>query len=143
MARHGAGSHSRLAVRIAYEVGEEEDAPVTALYCACSEDTPEEMEDELLLLREIVEDEFGSVPPRLTTRVVRAPDVITGIRAEMERQPYDLLVMGASEEAWTGRQLFGSIDEQLAVELPSSVLLVRQHESAVMAWVRRQAKRVE
>jgi nucleotide-binding universal stress UspA family protein len=68
---------------------------------------------------------------------------VAGISAEIERQPYDLVVMGASEEVWSGRQLFGSIDDQLAVELPCMVLLVRQHESAAMVWVRRQARRME
>ncbi len=139
----GGGPHSRMAVRVAYEIAEEEDARVTALFCACSPRLAEEMEDELLLLREIIEDELGHVPTSFTTRVARAPDVVAGITAEMERQRYDLLVMGASEEVWTGRQLFGSIDDQLAVELPCSVLLVRQHESAVMVWARRQAKRIE
>jgi len=40
-------------------------------------------------------------------------------------------------------QLFGSIDDQLAIQVPCSVLLVRRHEPAVIAWVRRQAKRIE
>lgn len=139
----GGGPHSRMAVRIAYEIAEEEDARITAMFCACTARSAEELEDDLLLLREIIEDELGQVPARFTTRVARAPNVVDGITAEMERRPYDLLIMGASEEVWSGRQLFGSIDDQLTVELPCSVLLVRQHESAVMAWVRRQVKRIE
>ncbi len=139
----GGGPHSRLAVRIAYEVAEEEDAQITALYCACGGRAADDLEDELYLLREIIEGELGRVPWRFTTRVARAPDVVAGITAEMERQRYDLLIMGASEEVWSGRQLFGSIDDQLAVELPCSMLLVRQHESAAMVWVRRQARRME
>jgi nucleotide-binding universal stress UspA family protein len=139
----GGGPHSRLAVRVAYEIAEEEDARVTALFCACGARTADEMEDDLLLLREIIEDELGDVPSRFTTRVALAPDVVTGITAEIERRPYNLVVMGASEEVWSGRQLFGSIDDQLAVELPCSILLVRQHESAAMVWVRRQARRME
>ncbi|MHB0859250.1 MAG: amino acid permease [Anaerolineae bacterium] len=138
----GGGPHSRMAVRIAYEIAEEENAHVTALFCACCARTPDEMQDDLLLLREIIEDELGSVPLRFTTRVAWALDVVKGITAETERQPYDLVVMGASEEVWSGRQLFGSIDDQLAVELPCSMLLVRQPESSAIVWVRRQAQRL-
>jgi len=139
----GGGPHSRMAVRIAYELAEEEEARVTAIFCTRGVRSADEMEDELLLLREIIEDELGSVPWNVTTRVAAAPDVVAGITAEIERRPYDLVVMGASEEVWSGRQLFGSIDDQLAMELPCPLLLVRQPESATMVWVRRQARRME
>ncbi|MHB1294791.1 MAG: amino acid permease [Anaerolineae bacterium] len=138
----GGGPHSRMAVRIAYEIAEDQEAQVTALFCSCGGvRTPDEMQDDLLLLREIIEDELGSMPARITTRVARAQDVVAGITAEIGRQPYDLVVMGASEEVWSGRQLFGSIDDQLAMELPCSMLLVRQPESSATVWVRQHSQR--
>jgi len=145
----GGGPHSRLAIRLAYEIAEREDAELTVLYCFCRQGESrspaevEEMEDELLLLRETIEDELGSVPARIATRVAYAHSVPAGILAETCRQPYDLVAMGASEEWPLETQLFGSIDDQLAIQVPCSVLLVRRHEPAVIAWVRRQAKRIE
>ena len=139
----GGGPHSRLALRIAYEIAEQEHSQITALNCFCRTDEIEEMEDALLLLRDIVEDELGQAPPRLTTRVVAATSVFAGVLAEAERQPNDLMVIGASEEWPLDTLLFGSIDDQLATQVNCSVLLVRHYESAAIAWVRRQTKRIE
>ncbi len=139
----GGGPHSRLALRLAYEIAEQEGAQVTALYCFCRSGEIEEMEDSLNSLHDIIEEELGNVPPRIAMRVAQAPSVIRGVLSETDRQHYDLLVMGASEEWAMKMTLFGTIDDQLAVQVKCSVLLVRQYEPTPIAWIRRQTKRIE
>jgi CIC family chloride channel protein len=139
----GGGPHSRLAVRVAFEIAEQERAEVTAFRCLCGVSEIEEMEDQLLLLREIIEDELGNVPPHIATRIACADSVPKGILAETTRRPYDLVVMGASEEWALKTRLFGSIDDWIVERVQCSVLLVRAHEPAPISWIRRQTKRIE
>jgi nucleotide-binding universal stress UspA family protein len=94
-------------------------------------------------LREIVEDELGTVPPRFVTRLSHCDSVADGILEEAKRQRYDLLVVGASEEWAEPDTLFGAVDDRLAQQAPCSVLMVRRHEATVISWIRRQAKSVE
>ncbi len=136
----GGGPHSRLALRLAYEIGEKEGAKIVALHIFSETSSVEEIEDEMLHLEEIVEDELGYTPSSLTSRVVRAKSVPDGILLETTRQPYDLVVIGASEE-WTSQtRLFGSVSDWIADHVPSSVLLVRRHEPVAIAWIRQQVK---
>ena len=136
----GGGPHSRLAIRLAYEIAEQEDAQMTALHCFCEACETEELQDKMSLLREVIEDELGSVPPRIVTRLTHAACIPAGILGETAREPYDLIVVGASEEWISQTRLFGTIDDQIAAEAVCSVLLVRRYESATMAWIRRQVK---
>ena len=137
----GGGPHSRLAIRLGYEIAEQEDARITALYCFSEARQAEELEDRMLLLREIIEDELGSVPSRITTRLAHADSVSGGILEETVRRQYDLIVIGASEEWLSRTRLFGSIDDHIAEETASSILLVRRYTPAVISWIRRQVKR--
>jgi nucleotide-binding universal stress UspA family protein len=139
----GGGPHSRLAISLAYEIAEREEARITVLRLFSETAGAEEIEDEMLLLREIIEDELGSVPACITLRVARAESVPEGILEETTRQPYDLIVVGASEE-WASRtRLFGSVDDWVADKVSCSVLMVRRYEPVVISWLRRQVKRVE
>jgi nucleotide-binding universal stress UspA family protein len=141
----GGGPHSRLAVRLAYEVGEPADVQITVLHCFDEASPVEELEDQLLQLREIVEDELGAVPRRMGLRLARAHGVTQGILAEVaaeaaaqaDRDPFDLIVIGASEEWISRAHLFGTVDDVIATEARCSVLLVRRYEPAAIAWVRR------
>jgi len=139
----GGGPHSRLALRLAYEIAEQEDAQITALRMFSAPVEAEEAEDRLLLLREIVEDELGSFPARITPRIAEAASVPEGILAEAGRQSYDLLVVGASEEWADPARLFGSVDDWVAQKVSSSVLLVRRYEPVIVSWLRRQAKKLD
>jgi nucleotide-binding universal stress UspA family protein len=139
----GGGPHSRLAVRLAYEIAEQEGAEITTLRCLCGVTEIEEMEDGLLLLRDIIEDELGAVSPRIATRVAQAASVPEGILAETVRERYDLMVVGASEEWALRTRLFGSVDDWIVDQVQCSVLLIRAHEPAPISWIRRQAKRME
>ncbi len=139
----GGGPHSRLAIRLAFEIAEQEGAQITALRFLPRAVGAEDTLDEMLLLREIIEDELGSVPSRMTTRVAQADPVMEGILAEATRQPYDLIVIGASEEWASPMRLFGSVDDQIAYKVSCSVLLVRRHEPTTISWLRRQSKRMK
>jgi len=139
----GGGPHSRLALRLAFEIAEQEGAEITALYCYCGEQSVDELQDSMALLREVIEDELGHIPGRLHTRVACADSVPNGILAEAARQTPDLIVVGASEE-WAGQtRLFGSVDDWIVDKVECSVLLVRRHEPAAIAWIRRQTKNME
>lgn len=138
----GGGPHSRLALRLAYELAEEEDAEIVALTCYCEECDGDELENRMGALREIVEDVLGAVPDRLVTRLSHSSTITKGILEEVTRQSYDLLVVGASEEWAEPETLFGEVDDELARQAPCSVLMVRRYEPAVMSWIRRQTKSV-
>jgi len=139
----GGGSHSRLALRLAYEVAEQENAKITALHIFPASTAIEDIEDKMLFLREIVEDELGFIPVRLTTRVALAESVTKGVLEETKRQAYDLLVMGASEEWGSETRLFGSVDDWIIEHVDCSVLFARHYEPVAIHWFRRHLKRIE
>jgi nucleotide-binding universal stress UspA family protein len=91
----GGGFHSRLAIRLAYEIGLKHHAQITAIRVICEACDPEQMEDYMLQLRETIEDAIGRVPPQFATRVAHADDVLDGVLDESKRVQYDLMVVGA------------------------------------------------
>ena len=132
----GGGPHSRLALHLACEIADQENAKIIAFRTFSKTHEAEEIEDEMLNLQQIVVDELGLIPARLTTRIARANTVIEGILSETRRHPYDLIVMGASDEYSSDTRLFGSIDDWVVEHVENcSVLLVRQHESVVIHWI--------
>ena len=101
----------------------------------------DDIEDRLNFLREIVGDELGLIPACLIPCISRAEQVTRGVLQETKRQPYDLLVMGASEEYGSGTRLFGSVDDWIIQHIEHcSVLLIRHHELTPVHWLRRQFK---
>jgi len=140
----GGGQHSRLALRLAYEIAEQENAKITALHTFLKNTDAEEIGDKMLYLREIVIEELGIIPARFTTRVALADSVIHGILEETRQQAYDLLVMGASEEWGSKTRLFGSVDDWIIEHIENcSVLLVRRYERVAVHWLRRQIKTLQ
>ena len=136
----GGGPHSRLAVRVAFEIAEHEGAQLTLLNCVCERCEGEELEDRMLYLREIVEDELGSMPPRVKLRLSSADTVSGGILEACAQHRYDLIVVGAAVE-WVARtRLFGEVDDCVAQEARCSVLLVRRYEPAAISWLRHRAR---
>jgi len=136
----GGGFHSRLAIRLAYEIGLKHRAQITALRVLNAPCDPEEMEDYMLQLRESIEDSIGRVPAQFTTRVAHAPNVLAGVIDESRRLQYDLVVVGASDEWLSRTRLFGALSDEIAEEIGCSVLLARRHQSAAIAWLRRQSR---
>jgi amino acid transporter/nucleotide-binding universal stress UspA family protein len=138
----GGGFHSRLAIRLAYEIGLKHHSQITALRVVCEHCDAEQLEDYMLQLRETIEDALGRVPQQFSTRVMYADDVLDGVLEEGRRLHYDLMVVGASD-AWLSRtRLFGALTDELAQEISCSVLLTRRHESAAIAWLRRQSRAI-
>ena len=138
----GGGLHSRLAIRLAYEVALVEDARITVLRVLPEDASPdeEEIEDKTLLMGETVEDVLGDIPAIFDFGVVQAPTIPAGVLAEAAAQPYDLIVMGASEEWALESEFFGWVDDWVADQAPCSVLLCRRYEPVAVSWLRRQAK---
>jgi amino acid transporter/nucleotide-binding universal stress UspA family protein len=142
----GGGPHSRLAVRLAYELAQASGAEVTALRCRCGEpshDGDDDLYDDLMLLREIIAAELGGVPKRVGVKAVCAPSIMRGIQEEIAERPYDLVVMGAAVLFDPQTELFGSVADRIAADVPTSVLLVRRYEAAGIGWIRRQVKQME
>ena len=139
----GGGIHSRMAIRLANETAMADIARVTALRLLTEHVEEDEVEDQTLYLAEIIEDALGYVPPNFELRVVQATAVAEGILAEANRQPYDLIVLGASEEWSLDTRLFGTIDDWVAKQAPCSIILCRRYEPIAMAWLRYQVKMIE
>ena len=138
----GGGTHSRLAIQMAYEIAEMERARLHILRTCPSTFNQEEVEDQKCVLEEIVEDELGYLPRSLKIDVVTADSLATGILQNMNAFRYDLLVIGASDE-WTSRRyLFGKVDDQIVEQAPCSVLMVRRYEPVIIHWFHRQIKKV-
>ena len=149
----GGGPHSRLALRLAHELADAEGAQVTALRVLSASASPkgtgaasdesEELEDQANWLVEIISEVLGDVPPNFTFRARSAESIQEGVLREAGLQPYNLIVMGASEE-WASRtRVFGAVDDWVADRSPCSVLLCRRHEQRGIAWLRRQVKHLE
>ncbi len=139
----GGGVHARLALRVAVELAEQEDAEVTVLRCFCEgAEAQDDMHDELLQARESIEIELGGVPPSVTSKVICAESVLSGIGSELESEDYQLVVMGASLARSLQTDLFGPLTDHIAEVIPTSVLLVSRHESAVISWARKRVKEV-
>ncbi|MBN2003486.1 MAG: amino acid permease [Anaerolineae bacterium] len=147
----GGGPHSRMALRLANEIAMTDNAQVTALYLnlpaekagASEAEEAEELEDQAAMLHEIVEGALEGIPENLEFKVVDAPSVRQGIVDEAKSQPYDLIVMGASEEWSVNTRLMGTIDDWVAEHAPCSVVLCRRYAPVTISWLRYQVKMIE
>ncbi len=139
----GGGIHSRMALRLANEISMADDARVIALRLLTEPVEEDEIEDQNLYLAEIVEEALEEVPENFELRVTQAESIQEGILAEANRLPYDLIVVGASEEWVKDTRLFGSIDDWIAEHVRCSVLLCRRYEPVTLAWLRYQVKSIE
>jgi len=139
----GGGFHSRLAVRLAYEIALACGARVTAIQVFTEPLETEELQDRMNHLQDVIEDSLGQVPPEFSTRLVRASDVLDGVVREAQRAPYDLMIVGASTEWLSRTRLFGALSDEIADRVPCSVLLARRHEAAAISWIRRRTHRGE
>jgi nucleotide-binding universal stress UspA family protein len=155
----GGGPHTRLALRLAWDIVRAEGGSLTALRIL-PEAGEVDMEVEMDVLRQLVEDVLGGIPEKVTFSLKRSDSVVGGILAEASASPsarlrtgsaepfaqvadgasYDLIAIGASEEWFLRNLLFGSIPDQVADGVPCSVLMVRKHEPAPVSWLRRMIK---
>ncbi len=139
----GTGPNARLALKMAAKLAFDKDVTITALRLM-PENLDEEMqEDELLKLQEIIELEMGELPEYMTTLVMPASNVLDGIIAETKRVPYDLMIIGASEEVFSSEYIFGKLNDALIDEVSCSMLIVRHYMAEPALWFRHQIKQIE
>lgn len=139
----GNSPHARLALRIAHDMITAEGAGLTALRLLPIEDEVD-LEVEMEVLKQMVEDELGEDPGGITYRLLRSPSLESGLLKEAQagvgeeenKQPYDLIVMGAAKEWLVKNLLFGSIPDRIANRAPCSVLLVKSFEPRSISWLR-------
>jgi amino acid transporter/nucleotide-binding universal stress UspA family protein len=142
----GGGPHTRLALRLAWDIARAEEGSLTALRLL-PEAGEVDMEVEIDVLRQLAEDVLGEIPEEITLSLKRSDSVVEEILAESApvegRADYDLIVIGASEEWFLKDLLFGSIPDRVADGAPCSVLMVRKYEPAPVSWLRRMIKGVD
>jgi len=71
----------------------------------------------------------------LETKVVTAPDVVTGILKEAEG--YNLVILGATREGLFDQLPLGAIPRRVAEECPKTVIMVKRYQGPVRSWIRR------
>ncbi|MFQ6057940.1 MAG: amino acid permease [Anaerolineae bacterium] len=132
----GGGPHARLGLRLAHDLTIAEDAEVVVLRVVLNAGEVD-LEAEQQALEHLIRGELGEKDGRVKARLVRASSVVAGILAEAQRQDYNLLIIGASEEWFLKNWLFGAIPDIVADRAHCSVLLVRKHEPSGVSWLRR------
>lgn len=141
----GGGPHSRMALNLAHEIALAEGAEVVALriLTGVTVAESEELEDQTSWLAEIIIEVLGDLPAHFTLQAYCARSIQEGVLQEIGRLPFNLIVIGASEEWGTGTTLFGSVDDWVASQASCSVLLCRYFEPVALAWLRRRVKAIE
>ena len=139
----GTGPNAHLALKMAADLAFQQDVTITALRLIHENLDEETQEDELHHLQEIIEEEMGELPSYLTARVECSENILEGIISETERVPYDLLIIGASEEVFSANYIFGKLNDALIEEVTCSMLIVRRYQPDAALWIRRQIKQIE
>lgn len=123
----GWGPHARLGLRLAERLAYNTKAAVTVLRVLPMSGEVD-WEGERAALVTLLQEEAPGLRYGTELRLAREPAAVPAILAEAQREPYDLIIVGASDEWWVRTWLFGAIPDQVAERAPCSVLLVRQQE---------------
>jgi nucleotide-binding universal stress UspA family protein len=123
----GWGPHARLGLRLAERLAYNTRAAVTVLRVLPMSGEVD-WEGERAALVTLLQEEAPGLRYGTELRLAREPAAVPAILAEAQREPYDLIIVGASDEWWVRTWLFGAIPDQVAERAPCSVLLVRQQE---------------
>jgi len=121
------GPHAALATELAISQARQfkaetgEDATITLLY-VLAEDADETT---LAWAKRMLFDVASHYDYPLAQRIVRAPDVVTGIVQEAEN--CNLLMVGATGERLFEQRLFGSIPERVAQEANKTVIMTKRY----------------
>ncbi|TEU13061.1 MAG: TIGR00341 family protein [Anaerolineales bacterium] len=127
------GPNSAKAARLAMLLSESYGSQVTALYVQSGQAPPERMEENRRRIAQTLEGlEFSRLPEQ---KVIIADNVIEGIVEEAAE--YDLVLLGASEEAMFDKFVFGSIPQQIAARVPKTVIMVREYGGLTELWIRK------
>ncbi|MBG0784474.1 MAG: amino acid permease [Anaerolineaceae bacterium] len=135
------GFHSRLSVRLANEIATQEGGTVEYLHIIPRGGDEEANEDQLAHLQEVVMTELNQIPANASLEVIESDDVVQAIVDESHATPYDLIMIGSSEESKTPGSVFGYKADTVAEQAGCSVLIVHHQESPAASWLRRQLKR--
>jgi uncharacterized hydrophobic protein (TIGR00271 family) len=127
------GPNSARAARLAMVLSESYGSQVTALYVQSGQAPPERMEENRRRIAQTLEGLQFSCPPE--QKVITADSVIEGIVEEAAG--YDLVLLGASEEAVFDKFVFGNIPQQIAARVPKTVIMVRGYGGLTELWIRK------
>jgi uncharacterized hydrophobic protein (TIGR00271 family) len=73
---------------------------------------------------------------RVRAKVVRSPGIVEGILEEAA-SGYDVVLIGATNQSYIDRQLFGNVPQAVAAEAPVTTVVVRRHAGPVKMMFRR------
>jgi APA family basic amino acid/polyamine antiporter len=127
------GPNSAKAARLAMLLSEDYGSQVTALYVQSGQAPPKQMEENRRRIAQTLEGLEFSHPPE--QKVIIADNVIEGIVEEAAG--YDLVLLGASEEALFDRFVFGSIPQQITGRMPKTVIMVKGYGGLTELWIRK------
>jgi APA family basic amino acid/polyamine antiporter len=127
------GPNAAKAARLAMLLSESYGSQVTALYVQSGQATSEQTEENRQCIAQTLAGLEFSHPPE--QKVISADSVIEGI--VRESAGYDLVLLGASEEALFDRFVFGSIPQQIAARVPKTVMMVREYGGLTEFWIRK------
>jgi nucleotide-binding universal stress UspA family protein len=128
------GPHAKLGLKIAQELATEWDATITALNVQRGKgvsDSNSEFECQSVQLfqseaQDFVRETLVEAGVKADPCVILDTDIVKAIVRAAE--DHDLIVMGASNEWFLRRRLFGSIPDQIANSATVSVLMVRSED---------------
>ncbi len=121
----GWGPHARLGLRLAELLAYNTGAAVTVLRVLPMAGEVD-WEGERAALVKLIAEEAPRLRYGTQLRLTREPAAMPAILSEARREPYDLIIIGASDEWWVRAWLFGAIPDQVAERAPCPVLLVRR-----------------
>jgi uncharacterized hydrophobic protein (TIGR00271 family) len=128
----GGGPNAGLAARIALDLSP--GTRVTALRVASRNMGSTALSAEWALLRSLVEE--TPEPERLDPRVIHASNVVEGI-ARAAEDDFDLVLVGATDESFMDRMLFGNTPQALARAVQAPLLIVRKRAALPAEALRR------
>jgi len=124
----GWGPHARLGLRLAERLAYNTRAKVTVLRVLPMSGEVD-WEGERAALTKLLEEEAPGLRYDTELRLSREPAAMLAILTEARREPYDLIIIGASDESWVHSWFFGAIPDQIAERAPCAVLLVHRRTS--------------
>ncbi len=137
----GGGMHSQMAIHLANDIATRERSHVDYFRVLPASISEEEGEDEMAFLQEIVMTELGEVPANAAIRMIYSDSISEAVLKEAHANPYDLIIIGSSEENGEDNTLFGAVSDDVAEKAPCSVLVVKRHMSQAASWLRKQVRR--
>ncbi len=138
----GGGYHCKLAIHLAHELSLINKGQADFLRVVPSDIVPEEYEDQLAYLQEIVMSELSGIPADASLNLDQSDSAAESIIRHARLGKADLVIIGSSEVLQED-EIFGEIVEKVAAGVPCSTLVIRQHESQAASWLRRQLKSME